>query len=159
MSKPQSNCSRRVLLATMGAAAFMPAIAPMAEAAQPAADETAVGKALESLRMAIIKGDSKTLNALLHDKVIYAHSDGHKVQNKAEFVADLAGKDNYRSLTFSDVTILIVGNNALVRHTWEGADIMPDGSTGRSYIKVMQVWRKEGKTWKLFARQSCPIKS
>lgn len=159
MSKTETGCSRRTLLAAMGAAALVPAMAEAAETAKPSADEATVGKALEALRMAIMTGDGKTLAALLHDKVIYAHSDGHLVQSKAEFIASLNGKPNYRTLTFSDITIVVVGNNALVRHTWDGADIMPDGSTGHSYIKVMQVWRKEGKGWKLFARQSCPIKS
>lgn len=160
MSKTHFGCSRRTLLAAAGALAVLPALSPSADAAAASsAEEGAIAAVLEALRVAILAGDSKALGTLLHKEVVYAHSDGHLVQTKAEFIAMFGGKISYKSLVYSDASIKVVGNNAIVRHTWDGADIMPDGSIGHSYIKVMQVWRKEGRGWTLFARQSCPIKS
>ena len=159
MRVPQHDWSRRTLLAAAGAVAASPLLVSSVAAAEPTDDAAAVAAALESLRVAILAGDGKALERLLHDKVIYGHSDGHLVQTKAEFIASLAGKVSYRSLVYSDQTYAIVGDTAIVRHTWDGADIMPDGSTGRSYIKVMQVWKKVRGKWYLLGRQSCPIKS
>ncbi|MEN3234542.1 MULTISPECIES: nuclear transport factor 2 family protein [Methylobacterium] len=88
----------------------------------------------------------------------YGHSSGRKIETKAQFVASLAGKTNYKSLTFSEPWVQVVGDTAMVRHVWDGADILPNGETGRSYIAVLQVWLKEDSTWRLLARQSCPLK-
>lgn len=150
------TCSRRVLLAgmTMGAMA-----APiLGSGAARAADGTeAVAQKLEALRVAIVDGDAKALDALTHPQLSYGHSSGRKIETKPQFIASLAGKTNYKSLTFSEPWFQIVGDTATVRHVWDGADILPNGETGRSYIAVMQVWLKDG-DWRLLARQSCPLK-
>lgn len=150
------TCSRRVLLAgmTMGVMA-----APMlGSGAARAADGTeAVAQKLEALRVAIVDGDAKALDALTHPQLSYGHSSGRKIETKPQFIASLAGKTNYKSLTFSEPWFQIVGDTATIRHVWDGADILPNGETGRSYIAVMQVWLKDG-DWRLLARQSCPLK-
>ncbi|QRE74493.1 nuclear transport factor 2 family protein [Methylobacterium aquaticum] len=150
------TCSRRVLLAgmTMGAMA-----APiLGSGAARAADGTeAVAQKLEALRVAIVDGDAKALDALTHPQLSYGHSSGRKIETRPQFIASLAGKTNYKSLTFSEPWFQIVGDTATVRHVWDGADILPNGETGRSYIAVMQVWLKDG-DWRLLARQSCPLK-
>ncbi len=147
--------SRRWLLA---AAAAAPAVAGATGRAQAADDKAAVTAALEALRAAIVDGDAKALDGLLHDGLTYGHSSGRNNQTKAQFVASVAGKVNYKSLVFSEQWTEIVGDNALVRHVWDGADILPNGETGRSYIAVMQVWLRDGGRWRLLARQSCPLK-
>ncbi|MGX7707533.1 nuclear transport factor 2 family protein [Methylobacterium sp. Gmos1] len=150
------NCSRRVLLAGLTAGLAMPALA--AGPARAADDGEAVGRQLEALRVAIVDGDAKALDALTHPQMSYGHSSGRKIETKPQFIASLAGKTNYKSLTFSEQWIQVVGDTATVRHVWDGADILPNGETGRSYIAVMQVWLKEGGQWRLLARQSCPLK-
>ncbi|BCM83987.1 nuclear transport factor 2 family protein [Methylobacterium indicum] len=151
-------CSRRVLLAgvTLGAAA--PMLAAGSSRALAADESEAVSRRLEALRVAIVEGDAKALDALTHPQLSYGHSSGRKIETKAQFVASLAGKTNYKSLTFSEPWIQVVGDNAMVRHVWDGADILPNGETGRSYIAVLQVWLKDGGEWRLLARQSCPLK-
>jgi hypothetical protein len=145
------------MLAAVSAAAVMPELTAPAGAADPSGEAADVAATLETLRMAILTGDGKALSALVHKQLIYGHSDGHLVQTKTEFIENLAGKISYKSLLFSDQTVEVVGNNAVVRHTWDSVNM--NDNIGRSYIKVLQVWRKEGETWKLLARQSCPIKS
>lgn len=144
---------RRSLLAILGAAAVTPAFAGEPEAAA----QGEVAAAIERLRVAIQTGDAGALDQLTHPQLTYGHSSGRKVQTKAEFIASLAGKENYRSLAFTDQSIAIVGSNALVRHVWDGADILPDGQTGRSYIAVLQVWLQDRGRWNLLARQSCKL--
>lgn len=140
--------SRRGLLAILGAVAVAPAFA---------AEADPVAAAIERLRVAIQTGDAATLDQLTHPQLTYGHSSGRKIQTKAEFIASLAGKENYRSLTFTDQSITVVGSNALVRHVWDGADILPNGETGRSYIAVLQVWLNDSGRWVLLARQSCKL--
>ncbi|MEH3148064.1 MAG: nuclear transport factor 2 family protein [Methylobacterium frigidaeris] len=149
--------SRRILLAAAGAAT-VPTLAGSIGGARAADDKATVLTALESLRVAIVNGDAKTLDGLLHDQLTYGHSSGRNNQTKSQFVASVAGKVNYKSLAFSEQWVEIVGSNALVRHVWDGADILPNGDTGRSYIAVLQVWVKDGDRWLLLARQSCPLK-
>ena len=143
-------------LAALGVASILTAAGP----AFAAEDDTkAVTATLEALRVAILNGDAAKLGTLLHDKVSYGHSSGRKNQTKSEFIAEFGrGKPNYRSLAFTEVWTEIVGDNAILRHVWDGADILPDGGTGHSYIAVMQVWKKDAGQWRLLARQSCPLK-
>lgn len=152
------NCSRRVLLAGLTAGLAMPALAAGTGTAQAADESEAVARQLEALRVAIVEGDAKALDALTHPQMSYGHSSGRKIETKPQFIASLAGRTNYKSLTFSEPWIQVVGDNAMVRHVWDGADILPNGETGRSYIAVMQVWLKDGGQWRLLARQSTPLK-
>jgi len=156
MSKT-AQASRRTLIAlaatTIAAVAASPAAAVAAEG-----DEAALRAALEQFRSAVQTGDEAMLGKLTHEKLSYGHSSGRKNQTKAEFIGDLAGKTNYRSLAFSEVSVQVVDDNAILRHVWDGADILPNGGTGRSYIAVLQVWTKQGGRWVMLARQSCPLK-
>lgn len=151
------HASRRTLLAMAGAA-----IAATSAGAAPAlaaeGDEAALKAALEQFRTAVQTGDAATLGKLIHEQLSYGHSSGRKIETKAEFISSLAGKTNYRNLAFTGVAVQVVDDNAIVRHVWEGADILPDGGTGRSYIAVLQVWKKQGGNWAMLARQSCPLK-
>ncbi|NGM34693.1 nuclear transport factor 2 family protein [Methylobacterium sp. DB0501] len=146
------------MTAGMTAGLARPALAAGSGTAPAADDSAAVAKHLEALRVAIVDGDAKTLDALTHPQLSYGHSSGRKIETKAQFIASLAGKTNYKSLAFSEQWIQVVGDNAMVRHVWDGADILPNGETGRSYIAVLQVWLKDGGNWRLLARQSCPLK-
>ncbi|AWN49267.1 nuclear transport factor 2 family protein [Methylobacterium terrae] len=152
------NGSRRALLAGMAAGVAVPLLAAGSGAARAADESEAVGRRLEALRVAIVDGDAKALDALTHPQLSYGHSSGRKIETKAQFIASLAGKTNYKSLTFSEPWFQVVGDTAMVRHVWDGADILPNGETGRSYIAVLQVWLKDGGDWRLLGRQSCPLK-
>ena len=151
------RASRRMLLAMTGAAmaATSVGVAPVLAAE---GDEAALKAALEQFRTAVQTGDAATLGKLMHEQLSYGHSSGRKIETKAEFINSLAGKTNYRSLAFTEVAVQVVDDNAILRHVWEGADILPDGGTGRSYIAVLQVWKKQGGNWTMLARQSCPLK-
>lgn len=116
-------------------------------------DETAVAQAVESLRKAMFARDAKQFEALISENVSYGHSAG-RIENKQEFIkAALANKSVMKSLAFTDQTIKVTGNNAVVRNTYN-AESELDGKTNTTKIGVLLVWMKEGGTWRLYARQA-----
>jgi len=117
------------------------------------ADEAAVAQAVEALRKAILSQEKTQLEALCADQLSYGHSDG-RVQNKAEFIEGvMTRKAIVKSLTLSDHTIAVVGNDAIARHTW-ASESETDGKVTSTKIGVLQVWQKQGGNWKLLARQA-----
>jgi hypothetical protein len=117
------------------------------------ADEAAVAQAVEALRKAILAQDKPTLEALTAEQMSYGHSGG-RVETKAQFIEGvMTRKALLKSLTLSDHTITIVGNDAIARHTWASESEM-DGKHTSTTIGVLQVWQKQDGTWKLLARQA-----
>ena len=117
------------------------------------ADEAAVAQAVEALRKAILEQDKTTLEALTAEQLSYGHSGG-RVETKAQFIEGvMTRKALLKSLTLSDHTIAIVGNDAIARHTW-ASESETDGKPTSTKIGVLQVWQKQGGTWKLLARQA-----
>ena len=46
-----------------------------------------------------------------------------------------------------------------VRHVFDAVNNLPDGKVSTSHILVLQVWKRDNGAWKLFARQSAPLKA
>lgn len=158
MSKVQFSQSRRTLMAALGAAVVMPGLVSPLHAAEASGDEAGLAKAVEALRAAMVAGDGKVLKAVLHDRLSYSHSDGHQ-QTKEQVLEELAGKNSFASLALSAQTIDVVGNVGIVRHVFDSVNNLPEGKTSSAHIKVLQVWVKAGKSWKLLARASTPLKA
>ena len=92
------------------------------------------------------------MEALAAEQLSYGHSDG-RVQNKAEFIEGvMTRKAIVKSITLSNHTIAVVGNDAVARHTW-ASESETDGKPNSTKISVLQVWQKQGGRWKLLARQ------
>ena len=117
------------------------------------ADEAAVAQAVEALRQAIFGQEKTQLEALCAEQLSYGHSDG-RVENKAQFINGvMTRKAILKSLTLSDHAITVVGTTAIARHAW-ASESETDGKATSTKIGVLQVWQKQGGTWKLLARQS-----
>jgi hypothetical protein len=117
------------------------------------ADEAAVAQAVEALRKAIVSQDKAQLEALCAEQLSYGHSGG-RVETKAQFINGvMTRRAILKALTLSDHTIAIVGADAIARHTWT-SESETDGKTTNTKIGVLQVWQKQGGTWKLLARQA-----
>ena len=137
-------------LAAAGALALAAASLP---AHAESADEAAVGKAIDDLTKAMMAADKAKLEALTADQLSYGHSSG-KVETKAEFVAAIADKKTiFKSITLSNPSVAVVGNNAIARHIF-AAEVEAGGQASSPKIGVMQVWVKDGGGWKLLARQA-----
>ena len=146
------HMSRRCLIvagAAVAAASGMGAAPALAQSA----DEAAVAKAVEALRTAMLAGDKAKLLELASDQLSYGHSSG-KRETKAVFVDVIAGKKTiYKTLTFSDQSIAVAGNMAIVRNVLT-TDVEVEGRPSSAKAGVMQVWAKTGSDWKLYARQA-----
>ena len=97
--------------------------------------------------------DKQTLEAIFADQLTYGHSDG-RVQTKQEIVDGLINQRSvFHSITLSNQTVLISGDVAVVRHRFE-ADAVSNGKPARPDIRVLQVWQKQGDSWRLLVRQA-----
>ena len=117
------------------------------------ADEAAVLKALDNLGKAMIAADKAALEAVVSDQLSFGHTSG-RVETKTEFVGNIvAKKPIFKSITGSDTTIRVVGNNAIARQT-VAVDLEAGGKEISIKVGVMTVWVKDGGTWMLLAHQS-----
>jgi Domain of unknown function (DUF4440) len=141
--------SRRTL-----AAAGALAVATIGSRVQAeSADEAAVRQALAALTAAMLSADKAKLDVLVADQLSYGHSSG-TIQNKTEFVDVIASKKTvYKSIDLTDIKVNVVGNDAIVRHTWDSVS-ESGGKSSAAHIGVLQVWVKQDGTWKLLARQA-----
>lgn len=141
--------SRRVLTA----AGALAVLAVGSDLRAESADEAAVKQAVDDLTKAMMAADKAKLEALVSDRLSYGHSGG-VVQNKAEFVEVIADKKTiYKTITLSDATVTVVGNDAIARHTFS-AEVEAGGKPLTPKLGVLQVWVKDGGSWKLLARQA-----
>ncbi len=116
-------------------------------------DEAAVAQAVESMREAMFARDAKQFEALVSENVSYGHSAG-RIENKKEFIAAaLKNKSVMKSLTFTDQTVKVTGDKAIVRNTYNGVSEL-DGKINNTKIGVLMVWVKEGDAWRLYGRQA-----
>jgi len=129
-------------------------LASCATGMSTADDAAAVAVAAEKLRVAMIDPTRENLGAMVAEDLSYGHSGG-KVDTKASFIADLLdGKSDFVTIVITDQTIKVIdGGVAIVRHTLS-ADTNDSGKPGKVTIKVLGVWQKQGRQWKLVARQA-----
>jgi hypothetical protein len=114
-------------------------------------DDEAVKQAVDALRKAILTQDKAKLETLTADQLSYSHSDA-RVEDKAKFIDGvMTRKAVVKSIDFPDITVAIVGNNAIVRHLWVSESEL-DGKVTNTKIGVLQVWQKQDSGWKLLAR-------
>ena len=123
--------------------------------AQHAHRETAaVERAVEALRLAMISVDKRQLEALTSRHLSYGHSAG-RIENREQFIANLEARNSaFRTITLSNQTIDISEHEAIVRHTFTGETVNREGTVTPVNIGVLQVWRKEGNSWRVLARQA-----
>lgn len=134
----------------------------------------------EKFNKALVEKDTVLLKKLLHDNVVYGHSNGW-VQSKAEVISDLFnGKLSYSSITWnvedarkhydslSKKGIISCGNVAAtaylsstsktrILHSKLNYNVVYEGKALEIKLAVMFVWKKEKGKWKLLARQSTKI--
>lgn len=116
-------------------------------------DEAAVTQAVESMRQALFARDAKQFDALVSENVSYGHSAG-RIENKKEFItAALKNKSVMTSLTFTDQTVKVANDKAIVRNTYNGVSDL-DGKTNATKIGGLMVWTKIGDTWQFYGRQA-----
>jgi ketosteroid isomerase-like protein len=117
------------------------------------AEEAAVRKAIDDLSKAMMAADKAKLEMLIADQLSYGHSGG-RIETKQQFLDVVAGKKTiYKSITITDSSVSVVGNNAIARHIY-AVEVETDGKPNSAKVGVMQVWVKDGAAWKLLERQA-----
>lgn len=120
--------------------------------AEPA-DQAAVAQAVEALRKAILEADETRLRDLVADKLSYGLWPSGEIQDKSEFIGVIAGKGTiYTAIAYSDPSITIAGDDAIVRHR-ESVKAHNDAGVYSVDFGVLQIWQKQNGRWRLLARQ------
>jgi len=118
--------------------------------------DSEVISAVEKLRLAMISGIKEDLESVVHDSLSYGHSNG-TIEGKYEFVEKIvSGKSDFVSIEFYGQTISVQKNIALVRHSLI-ANINDGGKSSEIKLKILLVFTKTGKDWKLLARQAVKL--
>ena len=144
---------KRRHMALAGAAALSVAAFTTPPALAQEGDAAAVASAVEALTKAMLAGDRAGLMAVTHERLSYGHSAG-RIENRQQFIDPLANKTSiFRTMTVSDQTIDVVGDDAIVRHVLRG-ESESNGRVNPVNIGILQVWKKQADGWKLLARQA-----
>jgi ketosteroid isomerase-like protein len=125
--------------------------------ASDAANTTKVLIALDAERAdAQVGRDFAVLDRVLADDLTFVHASG-RVQNKADFIADLkANKRTYKSIKSSDVNVRVLGGVAVLTCSSD-LQLVHDGKENDFSIRVTAVYAKRSGTWQLIAYQSTRI--
>lgn len=135
----------------LGAAALLASV-PALAIAQPA-EEQAVAQAVSALTRAMLNPDRAALEAVTHEALSYGHSAG-RIETRAQFIANLVERGNpFGEINITNQTIQVNGEDAIVRHTFTG-HTTGGGRITPVNIGILQVWKKQGGAWKLYARQA-----
>jgi hypothetical protein len=111
---------------------------------------------VEILRQNMLNPNVSTLNLILSSDLVYGHSNGH-LEDKATFIDNLTnGTYDFTEISCTDQSIKISKHIAVVRHTLK-AKTNDKGIPAEINLKILLVWKKEGKTWQLWERQSAKI--
>lgn len=109
--------------------------------------------AMDAWKEATIKKDGAALEKILHKDLTYSHSSA-ALQNKAEVIkAVTTGKATTEAIEFSDTTVRVYGNTALVRGK---VDITnnSNGKSATSHLNILHVWLKGPQGWQMVGRQA-----
>jgi ketosteroid isomerase-like protein len=118
--------------------------------------ETQVNAAVEKLKLAMVSGERAALESIAADQLSYGHSGG-LVETKAQFVEKIAsGSSDFVTIELKNQTITISGNTAIVRHELH-ATTNDNNKPGEVHLRIMLVFQKQAKEWKLLGRQAVKI--
>ena len=119
-------------------------------AATAAADEKEVLAAMDVYKEAMIHNDASALNRILASDLAYVHSAGEMQTKTAVIEAATSGKSVIERIDFSDTSVRIYGNTALVRARVD----LWHSKTNIVHMNVLHVWIKGPEGWQMFSRQA-----
>jgi ketosteroid isomerase-like protein len=112
--------------------------------------------ASDAWKAAMMKKDAAGLQKLMHEDMIYSHSSG-MMQTKADVVkATTTGKTIIEAMDFSETTVRVYGNTALIRANVEMRN-STDGKATVFHTNVLHVWLKGPNGWQMVSRQATQL--
>lgn len=113
--------------------------------------QQAVVSAISDFSKAAAAGDRARLEALLSDDLVYSHSNA-RVENKEECIKALV--ETKPTIEFApEQRVRVYGRSAVVRGNAK-VNMVQNGQPTTLQLNVLQVWVRDGETWRLVARQS-----
>ena len=100
----------------------------------------------------IMISDRFYIDQYVDDSLSYGHSNGW-VENKNEFYSNLGSKMVYHTIKEDSINIVVNKNVAHVRFIGN-FDVSMNGTRNQFALRVLEVWVKSHRNWKLFARQA-----
>ena len=108
---------------------------------------------MDAWKQATMKKDRAALEKILHNDLTYSHSNTNN-ETKADVIKSVTtGKTTVEAIDFSDTTVRIYGNTALVKGK---VDIRnnADGKSTTANLNILHVLVKGPSGWQLVARQA-----
>jgi hypothetical protein len=127
-------------------------------AANNPVDEKAVLATLDAMARATVAKDIPTLTRIYGDDISYAHSSG-LTQTKAEVLKDLMGPNINEFMKFSETTVRLYGDTAVVKGVCDFRNGAP-GNILDNHLNILWVMvrRPQGPFgWQIVARQTTRI--
>lgn len=119
-------------------------------------DSIQLERSMKALEVGLLRKDSVLLKSVLHDKLVYGHSNGW-IEKKQDVINDLFnGTLTYQKLQQYESQIVFEGNIACVRNNPD-VEVLMNGNVIKLKLHVLQVWIRTGKNWQLLSRQSTKI--
>jgi hypothetical protein len=108
---------------------------------------------LKEFHQALVNGNTVSINQQTDKALSYGHSNGW-VETKNDMMKNLmTGYLDYHSYKEDSLQVVVNGAMAHARFVAD-INVTLNGNTGDYHLKVLEVWRKKGKRWLLFARQA-----
>ena len=114
-------------------------------------DPSEVVNQMKRFHELMVQNDT-SIGQYIDDSLSYGHSSGW-VENKTDFVSDLKSRIDYHSIKEDSIIARVHGKLANVRFVGV-YDSTLDGKRAEIRLKVLEVWVKKKKGWKIFARQA-----
>jgi hypothetical protein len=125
------------------------AASPVASFAKPA-DPTAT---LEAWRVATLKRDIVALEEILHEHLLFGHSNG-RLESKEEFIRGVQNRNPiYESIELGTQTLVGSDSTALLRGDMTVVNVR-EGSRNTWKINVHHVFVLEKRQWRMIGRQA-----
>jgi ketosteroid isomerase-like protein len=138
---------------------LLTACAPLALAQGPKSNakvEQAVIQLEKDWANALVKADTAALDKLYADSLVYTHSSG-AVDDKATYIANIkSGKSKYEMVDLSDFKVNVYGDTAISFSTGK-LRVLTGGQTLNNTLKIIHVYVKQGKDWRMVAHQTTRV--
>lgn len=135
------------------------ACAPFALAQAPKSNakvEQAVIQLEKDWAGALVKADTAALDRLYADSLVYTHSSG-SVDDKATYIANIkSGKSKYEMVELSDFKVHVY-DDAAVSFSTGKLRVLSGGQTLNNTLKIIHVYVKQGKDWRMVAHQTTRV--
>ncbi len=120
--------------------------------------EEEVWSRVEALHKAVFESkDSMSMKDLVSENLTYGHSGGN-LENKQVMVHNASVSPTvYKNSEFERLSIDVNKKTAIVRHNFRAISVDEKGNESPLNLGLLQVWKKEGGKWRLWARQAVKI--